>query len=82
MGPRFRGDDHEVHEIIRRSALVPATGAQLLADYGTWHMMIMGLVAVVVMLKATDGIWGFVLKRYDLHLFPVRRTLFYFDPAK
>ncbi len=55
---------------------------QLLADYGTWYMMMMGLVAVLIMLKATEGIWGFVSGRYDLHLFPVRRTLVRVDASK
>jgi branched-chain amino acid transport system permease protein len=55
---------------------------QLLADYGTWYLMMMGLVAVLIMLKATKGIWGFVSERYDLHLFPVRRTFVRLDASE
>lgn len=55
---------------------------QLLADYGTWYMMMMGLVAVLIMLKAAKGIWGFVSEHYDLHLFPVRRTFVRLDAPK
>ena len=55
---------------------------QLLADYGTWYMMMMGLVAVLIMLKAAKGIWGFVSEHYDLHLFQVRRTFVRLDAPK
>jgi len=48
---------------------------ELLADYGTIYMMLMGAIAIVVMLKAPFGIWGWVVKRYDLQLFPVGRRL-------
>ena len=48
---------------------------ELLADYGTFYLMLMGAIAIVVMLKAPGGIWGWVVQRYDLHLFPVGRRL-------
>jgi branched-chain amino acid transport system permease protein len=48
---------------------------ELLADYGSWYLILLGVVAVVVMLKAREGIWGLVARRYDLHLFPIRRHL-------
>ncbi len=48
---------------------------ELLADYGTWYLILLGVVAVAIMLKAQDGIWGLIAKRFDLHLFPVRRRL-------
>ncbi|MFT5852607.1 MAG: branched-chain amino acid transport system permease protein [Colwellia sp.] len=47
----------------------------LLADYGSIYMIVLGVSAVLVMLKAPSGIWGLVSKKYDLHLFPVRRVL-------
>lgn len=47
----------------------------LLADFGTWYLVVLGAVAVVVMLKAPKGIWGWVAHRYDLHLFPTRRRM-------
>jgi branched-chain amino acid transport system permease protein len=48
---------------------------ELLADYGTWYLILLGITAVAIMLKAQDGIWGLIAKRFDLHLFPVRRHL-------
>jgi branched-chain amino acid transport system permease protein len=48
---------------------------ELLADYGTIYLMLMGAIAIAVMLKAPSGIWGWVVQRYDLQLFPVARRL-------
>ena len=48
---------------------------ELLADYGSWYLIVMGCVAVVFMLRARDGLWGWVLARFNLQLFPVRRQL-------
>ncbi|HEX2888307.1 branched-chain amino acid ABC transporter permease [Vineibacter terrae] len=47
----------------------------LLADYGTWYMIVLGAVAVVVMLKAPQGLWGLVADRFGLDFFPVRRLV-------
>ncbi|RUX10718.1 branched-chain amino acid ABC transporter permease, partial [Mesorhizobium sp. M7A.F.Ca.CA.002.14.1.2] len=46
-----------------------------LADYGSWYLMTLGLIAVVVMLFAPKGLWGLIASRNGLHLFPVRRRL-------
>ena len=46
-----------------------------LADFGTWYLILLGALAIVVMLFAPRGIWGFIAERYDLALFPVRRRL-------
>ena len=48
---------------------------ELLADYGSWYLILLGVVAVVVMLKAREGLWGIVARRFAWHLFPVRRHL-------
>jgi branched-chain amino acid transport system permease protein len=48
---------------------------ELLADYGTYYLILMGMIAIAVMLKAPSGIWGWVVQRYDLQLFPVGRRL-------
>ncbi len=48
---------------------------ELLADYGTIYLMLMGAIAIAVMLKAPAGIWGLVIQRYNLQLFPVARRL-------
>jgi branched-chain amino acid transport system permease protein len=44
---------------------------ELLADYGTIYLMLMGAIAIAVMLKAPSGIWGWVVHRYDIQLFPI-----------
>lgn len=46
-----------------------------LADYGTWYLILLGATAVVVMLKAPQGIWGLIVDRYDVRFFPVQRRL-------
>jgi branched-chain amino acid transport system permease protein len=48
---------------------------EFLADYGTIYLICMGALAIVIMLKAPFGIWGFVVQRYGLQLFPVGRRL-------
>jgi len=48
---------------------------ELLADYGTYYLILLGVIAIVVMLKAPSGIWGWVVQRYNLQLFPVSRRL-------
>ena len=48
----------------------PANG-ETLADLGTIYLMVLGLVAIVVMLKAPQGVWGFIRHRFDLQLFPL-----------
>jgi branched-chain amino acid transport system permease protein len=46
---------------------------ELLADYGTWYLIVLGFAAVIFMLYARDGIWGWVGTRFHLYLFPVQR---------
>lgn len=46
-----------------------------LSDYGTWYLILLGALAIVVMLFAPKGIWGYVSDRWGLVLFPVRRKL-------
>jgi branched-chain amino acid transport system permease protein len=48
---------------------------ELLADYGTYYLILMGVIAILVMLKAPSGLWGWIVQRYDLQLFPVGRRL-------
>ncbi len=49
---------------------------QTLSSYGTWYMMLLGVLAVIMATKAPRGIWGFIDKKWNFHLFPVRRRLF------
>jgi len=49
--------------------------SKVFEDYGTWYLVALGLIAIVVTIKFPRGIWGFVAQRYDLRLFPVQRWL-------
>jgi branched-chain amino acid transport system permease protein len=48
---------------------------EFLADYGTIYLILMGALAIVVMLLAPAGIWGFIRQRYGLQLFSIQRRL-------
>jgi len=48
---------------------------QTLSDYGELYLLLLGVLAVIMATTAPRGLWGFVEKRWDLHLFPVRRRL-------
>lgn len=44
---------------------------ETLADLGTTYLLVLGVVAIIVMLKAPKGVWGLVRSRFDLQLFPL-----------
>ena len=46
-----------------------------LSHLGSWYLMLLGVIAVVIMLKSPTGVWGFIAKRWDLHFFPVQRRV-------
>lgn len=46
-----------------------------LSDYGSWYLLLLGLIGIVVMLFAPRGLWGFFADRTGIELFPVRRNL-------
>jgi branched-chain amino acid transport system permease protein len=48
---------------------------ELLADYGSWYMILLGTLAVSVMLAFPQGLWGLIAERWDVHFFPVQRRL-------
>jgi branched-chain amino acid transport system permease protein len=48
---------------------------QLLADYGTWYLILFGALAAGVVVFAQRGIWGTFVRRKPVDLFPVRRRL-------
>lgn len=55
---------------------------ETLADLGAVYLMILGLVAIVIMLRAPKGIWGFIRERTDLDLFALsRRVVARSEPA-
>ncbi len=47
----------------------------LLADFGSWYLMTLGVLAIFVMLVAPRGLWGLLSELTGLHLFPVQRRL-------
>ena len=48
----------------------------ILADYGSWYLITLGVIAVLIMLKAPQGVWGFIVQRFDVHFFPVKRQVY------
>ncbi len=47
----------------------------LLADYGSWYLMTLGLIGISVMLYAPRGLWGWFSDKTGVQLFPVQRRL-------
>lgn len=48
---------------------------EYLSDFGEWSFIILGVIAVVMMLLAPQGIWGLIKERIDIEIFPVRRLI-------
>ncbi len=46
-----------------------------LSDLGSIYLIILGVLAVAVMLKAPGGLWGLAVERFGFELFPVQRRL-------
>ncbi len=46
-----------------------------LADYGSWYLLVLGLIGMLTMLFAPRGLWGLFADRTGIQLFPVRRSL-------
>lgn len=47
-----------------------------LADFGSWYLMILGGLGIVIMLFAPRGLWGLISDRTGLQAFPIRRRLY------
>jgi branched-chain amino acid transport system permease protein len=47
----------------------------LLADYGSWYLILIGALAAGVVVFAPRGLWGLIVKRWPVDLSPVRRRL-------
>ena len=54
---------------------------ELLADYGAIYLLTLGVVAIAVMLKAPQGIWGLIATRFGWQLFPLERRVVFMDGA-
>lgn len=50
---------------------------ETLADLGALYLLMLGVVAIAVMLKAPKGIWGYVADRFGWQLFPLARRVEY-----
>ena len=48
---------------------------KLFSDYGTWYLLGLGLLAIVVTIFFKQGLWGWAQQRWGLTLFPVSRQL-------
>ena len=45
------------------------------SDYGTWYLMGLGLLAIVVTICFKQGLWGYAQQRWGWTLFPTARRL-------
>lgn len=43
---------------------------EFLADLGAIYLLVLGALAIIIMLAAPKGIWGYVKQRFGLSLFP------------
>lgn len=43
---------------------------EFLADLGSLYLMLLGAIAIVIMLVAPKGIWGYIAARWNISLFP------------
>ncbi len=48
---------------------------ETMADLGTIYLIALGAVAIVVMLRAPDGLWGLIRARTGAELFPLSRRV-------
>ena len=62
-----RGPHHRGGDLLRPAAVA--------ADYGTWYLILLGAVAALVVVFARRGLWGSLVYRRAIDLFPVRRRL-------
>lgn len=48
---------------------------EYLADLASAYLIILGVVAIAIMIKAPTGLWGYFADRHGWHLFPLARRL-------
>ncbi|MCF8481249.1 MAG: branched-chain amino acid ABC transporter permease [Rhodospirillum sp.] len=54
----------------------------LLSGFGSWYLILLGAVAVLVMVRWPDGLWGLLSRKWDLALFPTQRRVVAIAPRK
>jgi branched-chain amino acid transport system permease protein len=55
---------------------------ETLADYGSWYLVLLGVLAVVITLRARMGLWGLARRFRPIQLFPVQRRLGFLSPEQ
>ena len=45
------------------------------SDYGTWYLMGLGVIAIVMTLFFRQGLWGYVQQKFGFEMLPTRRWL-------
>jgi branched-chain amino acid transport system permease protein len=48
---------------------------QTFSDLGSIYLLMLGVVAIVIMMRAPRGLWGLVLSRFGWKLFPLDRRV-------
>jgi branched-chain amino acid transport system permease protein len=48
---------------------------EALADYGSWYLILIGALAAGVVVFAQRGLWGTIVRKRAIDLFPIRRRL-------
>ncbi len=48
---------------------------ETLSGLGSYYLMILGAIAILVMLKAPRGLWGFLAERTDIQVLPLQRRV-------
>jgi branched-chain amino acid transport system permease protein len=48
---------------------------ETLSEYGTYYLILLGVVAIAITVWSPGGLWGFVQRQWGLQLFPVQRRL-------
>ncbi|SOE88552.1 amino acid/amide ABC transporter membrane protein 2, HAAT family [Caballeronia arationis] len=54
---------------------------KFLSDFGTWYLIGLGALAIVVTMFFPQGIWGYASRRFGWQLFPVARHVVFLDDA-
>jgi branched-chain amino acid transport system permease protein len=84
------GDGAYVHGVIEAVVAVAngVTGAEIPAppmsafeSWGPIYLIILGLIGIAIMLVARRGLWGLIVDRFGLELFPIQRRLVTKDDA-
>ncbi len=48
---------------------------ETLSDFGTWYIIALGTVAIVMMLFIPNGLWGMLSKKFNINFFPSGATV-------